>query len=156
MPCLLTAAPSFHSEMALKFLKLSMLSKLIIDDQPMLDRRLLPGGADESADRVGSDDGASAHPLVCDSSYCANRAQRAELEEAWVCVMRQPWTLLRTVMTQGGWGAQAMPMGTTVPSCMSHDDRALSAAFARFGASRAEKNALLRVPSFARKSLVSC
>ena len=29
-------------------------------------------------------------------------------------------------------------------------------AFARFGASRAEKNALLRVPSFARKSLVSC
>ena len=104
----------------------------------------------------GSDDGASAHALVCDSSYRANRARRAELEEACACVMRQPWTVWRRGMTQGGWGAQAMPMGTTVPSCMSHDDRALSAAFARFGASRAEKNALLRVPSFARKSLVSC
>ena len=51
--------------MALKFLKLSMLSKLVTDDHPMLDRRLLPGGADESADRVGSDDVAQARIHLC-------------------------------------------------------------------------------------------
>ena len=50
MPCLLTLAPSFHSEMAFNFLKMSIIRKLVAHDQPVLDRRLLPGGADESAD----------------------------------------------------------------------------------------------------------
>ena len=78
---------------------------------------------------VGGDDGASARALVCDSSYRANRARRAELEEACACVMRQPWTVWRRGMTQGEWGVQAVPMGTTLPSCMSRDDRALVACF---------------------------
>ena len=65
MPCLLTLAPSFHSEMAFKFLKMSIIRKLVAHDQPVLDRRLLPGGADESADRVGSDDVAQARIHLC-------------------------------------------------------------------------------------------
>ena len=59
-------------------------------------------------------------------------------------------------MMQGGWGAQGMAMGTSIPSCGAREDRVLFAAFARFGASGAAKNALCHVTSFARKSSPLC
>ena len=48
-------------------------------------------------------------------------------------------------MMQGGWGAQAVPRRTSVPSCGARGDRPLLLLFARFGVSTTEKVVICRV-----------
>ena len=139
--------------MGLNLVLLTMLGWLVTDDQPVLDRRLLQDGAEARAEKGRRRRWREQAHAMCDA--WRGRANRVQQDELWVhgaCGIRLPWRVSRSGMTQGTWGVQGMLMGTALPSCGARGDLVLFAAFVRFGASRAAKIALLRVPSFDQKS----
>ena len=72
------------------------------------------------------------------------------------CEMRRMWRVLATCMMQAGCGVHAVVSGTTLPSRGARGDSVLLAAFARFGVSTAEKNAICHVVLLSQSSLPLC
>ena len=68
--------------MAFKFLKLSMLGKLVTDHQPVLDRRLLQDGAEARAEKGRRRRWREQAHAMCDA--WRGRANRVQQDELWV------------------------------------------------------------------------